>query len=256
MEEYLHKNKVSIFLAICGVVLAGLIVSEVLSPEPPVVSRPIDAITVSRDCDFVTVNSMILAVCQDGSQWDIIGLENTPMPTALPTPMPTPTLEPVSQSGSDKLNPVQLMLASVAAKPVEAMALDASDIPTETVEAYTVEQGVATAAPIEPVGVTVTAKYSWYNPALGGTNCFSFVGGVCISKMSSGKPWLPYMNVAVACVPEWPFGTIVVFNGKEHVCYDRGGAIKTINGVPWIDFLTRVPEVPFGTLIDVQVIFP
>ena len=106
------------------------------------------------------------------------------------------------------------------------------------------------------IGSTITIRYSRYDPSLGGPNCFSFVGGVCISNMASGKPWAPYMESACACVPEWPFGTIVIVDGKRWTCLDRGGMIKTINGVPWVDFLTRYPLYAYRTLVEAVVVFP
>ena len=100
-------------------------------------------------------------------------------------------------------------------------------------------------------------RASWYSPALGGTNCGSFVGGICVSNMASGLYWLPWMGMALACPMSWPFYTRVIFqNGAERVCLDHGGAIRYVDGITWIDMLDTGPTYPFGSLVRVKVIFP
>jgi len=104
-------------------------------------------------------------------------------------------------------------------------------------------------------GELVTIRYSRYDPALGGVNCSRFVNGICISNMASGKPWAPWMERACACPPEWAFGTTVILDGQRWECQDRGGKIKFIDGVPWVDFLTRAPQYSYGDLVTVEVIW-
>jgi len=104
-------------------------------------------------------------------------------------------------------------------------------------------------------GELVTIRYSRYDPALGGVNCARFVGGVCISNMASGKPWAPWMERACACPPEWAFGTVVVLDGQRWECQDRGGKIRYVDGIPWVDFLTRTPQYSYGQIIEVEVIW-
>ena len=100
-------------------------------------------------------------------------------------------------------------------------------------------------------------RASWYSPALGGTNCGSFVGGICVSNMASGLYWLPWMGKALACPMSWPFYTRVIFpNGAARVCLDHGGAIRYVDGITWIDMLDTGPTYPFGSLVRVKVIFP
>jgi hypothetical protein len=84
------------------------------------------------------------------------------------------------------------------------------------------------------------------------------VNGECLSNTASGLPWKPYVNKIFACVPEWSFYTRIIFEGGEELfCADRGGAIKIVNGIPWIDILTdKAPPVRFGDIITVRVIFP
>ena len=122
-----------------------------------------------------------------------------------------------------------------------------------------VESPVVEAPAPEPgpvvTGELVTIRYSRYDPALGGVNCARFVNGVCISNMASGEPWAPWMELACACPPEWAFGTVVVLDGQRWECQDRGGKIKFVDGVPWVDFLTRTPQYSYGELVTVEVIW-
>ncbi len=110
-------------------------------------------------------------------------------------------------------------------------------------------------------GETIKGKISHYWPPLGGTNCGSFVNGVCVSRMASGEPWQEWVDVAVACPFEYPFGTKFVIQGKTWVCMDRGGGIKVIlewilgklTQTVWLDMLTEHTDIPYGSVIDVQV---
>ena len=116
-----------------------------------------------------------------------------------------------------------------------------------------------TAVHVEPIEnwQTVSVRISTYWPALGGVNCFSFVNGECISRMSSGERWQDWVFRAAACVPEWPFWTqIRLPGGEELICLDRGSKIIIVGEVPWIDILTNVAPVPYGTIIEIGVLFP
>jgi hypothetical protein len=58
--------------------------------------------------------------------------------------------------------------------------------------------------------ITVKARISHYWPPLGGTNCYLFVNGQCISRMASGEPWQKWVDNAVAPLnthsePDLPF---------------------------------------------------
>jgi len=100
-------------------------------------------------------------------------------------------------------------------------------------------------------------RISYYNPALGGTNCGSWVNGTCVSNMAVGLPWKPWVGKAVACPQDWPFYTrVIIPDGTEWVCLDHGGAIKYVNGTTWIDFLNYYPPYPFGSLVKAKIIFP
>lgn len=134
---------------------------------------------------------------------------------------------------------------------------------------YNKEQGAVEIAPIEPVvydipaqesgniGLTMTIKYSRYDPSLLGTNCAEEANGFCISPTASGKAWQPLMEIACACPPQWAFGTKVILDGKEWICEDRGGAIIfDYNGYTYVDFMTQYPTHKYNELVDVVVIFP
>lgn len=96
-------------------------------------------------------------------------------------------------------------------------------------------------------------RYSWYNPALGGTNCAVFRNGECVSTMSNGERWQDWMGRACACPPQWPFGTEVIVDGQTWICKDRGSAIQYVGGIPWVDFLTADPRHTYGEILTVQV---
>lgn len=76
--------------------------------------------------------------------------------------------------------------------------------------------------------------------------------------MSSGLRWQDYIGVAVACPKEFPFWTkIVMPDNSEWFCLDRGGAIvENSDGTFWIDQLIENATMPFGTVIEVRVIYP
>ena len=72
--------------------------------------------------------------------------------------------------------------------------------------------------------------------------------------MASGLPWQEYVDTAIACPPEFTFGTKILAFGTEWICLDRGGAIQYVDGIPWFDFLTGTPQVPFGTFVEVEIL--
>lgn len=106
-----------------------------------------------------------------------------------------------------------------------------------------------------PTNSQMRAKISWYWPPLLGPNCAVVRNGECVSRMASGQPWQNWAGKAVACPPEFPFGTIFIIDGRHWVCLDRGGAITRINeNTIWLDMLTSKPVYKFGTVVDVTVI--
>lgn len=107
------------------------------------------------------------------------------------------------------------------------------------------------------VMMILTVKYSHYWPPLGGKNCYSFVDGVCISRMASGHRWQDWVDRAVACPMEWPFGTTVELDGEVWVCMDRGGKIRFgRDGLTYVDFLTPYGAYGYGQPIEVKVTLP
>lgn len=120
---------------------------------------------------------------------------------------------------------------------------------------------IATGAPVIPTvipqreGQLTQIRYSRYWPALGGVNCGSFVDGVCVSRMASGARWQDWTERAAACPRSWAFGTVIVLpDGSEWTCKDRGGAIVYgADGIPWVDMLTEYPTHSFGEIVSVEV---
>jgi len=217
-------------------------------------NRPITQIAVLRECDFVTLGGTTNAVCEDTTQWSVFEMS----PTLLPTPVP----EPISMGEGviDSIG-VSAVLASPVRVESEVAATEVVVVEVTEPAAMPVpgtEEPVVAAPALAPVafGTPTQIRYSHYWPPLGGTNCSNFSNGVCISKMASGEAWAPYVGRAVACPPEWPFGTVVELNGFQWVCKDRGGAIKYVNGIPWVDFLEATAVYAFGSIITVNVAFP
>ena len=96
---------------------------------------------------------------------------------------------------------------------------------------------------------------SHYVPWLGGTNCSNFQNGVCISHLANGQSWQNWVDKGAACVPEWQFGTkFRLQDGNIWTCVDRGGGIKIINGIAWVDLLTAHTDYKYGSIQDAEII--
>lgn len=102
-------------------------------------------------------------------------------------------------------------------------------------------------------------RYSYYQPWLAGEeHCPDWceVTKTCVATFADGDSWEEWVEQAVACPPEWPFGTQVVFDEQTWICKDRGAQIRYVNDVPWVDFLTETPAHEFGDILTVTVIYP
>ena len=94
---------------------------------------------------------------------------------------------------------------------------------------------------------------------MGGVNCSRFINGECVSHMADGERWQDFLNYAIACPPQWKFGTKLIINGKIWECKDRGGAIQMQDGIFWVDFLshgTPFDGYRYGGIFDVILILP
>lgn len=103
--------------------------------------------------------------------------------------------------------------------------------PTATLTAI---QAISTATPTSTAlySVNVVFRYSYYNPKLGGVNCFDwdYATADCRSMMADGTDWRTEYGKAVACAPDIALGTVVEVTYPDAlrgvwVCRDRGGAI-------------------------------
>jgi hypothetical protein len=106
-------------------------------------------------------------------------------------------------------------------------------------------------------GIPVIVKISHYNPNLGGVNCAAWYDGGCMSKMSDGEHWQDYWGEynTIACPFELAFGTVILLDGNEFTCRDRGGAIViTYEGYYWIDILAETVPYKYGELRDAYLI--
>jgi len=241
----MNENKKSIgILIVAGVIIAGLGLTMLMSPAPvpqataiPETQSPVMRVVVSRNCDFVTISNSTTALCTDETEWAVS--ETTVSKAPLFGAQPVMAAEPV--------NPAQPILDEIAPTnyAVEPVRDDAVAIAATTADKALEESDTGY--------ISMNIRYSHYWPPLGGPNCSNFVGGKCISNMANGQPWAPYVDIAVACPPEWPFGRKVIFEGNTYTCMDRGGKIKYVEGIPWIDFLTPKAAYPYGSVITVQV---
>jgi hypothetical protein len=98
--------------------------------------------------------------------------------------------------------------------------------------------------------VVLAIAYSHYWPPLGGVN------GSIHNKTASGERWQDWVGQGAACPGNWAFGTIIIIDGHEWVCIDRGSAIGyTRTGLPIIDFLEADGRYAHKTPVDATVIF-
>jgi len=88
----------------------------------------------------------------------------------------------------------------------------------------------------------ITVKISRYDPQLGGTNCFRWGNGTCLSNLANGEDWRLNYGIAIACPREYPFGTIMEIGGQLWECKDRGGKIRG----NWVDQLSAFAIYPYG----------
>lgn len=123
--------------------------------------------------------------------------------------------------------------------------------------------GVFSEAPIDDGRPTTIFRASHYDPTAGGPNCSAFYDGYCHSKMASGEKWEEWVGAAVAMPSNIPFWSIVVITEPasirgRYVVLDRGGAIVTKDGIPWVDFLWDLEtwELKHGTLIKGYILPP
>lgn len=123
--------------------------------------------------------------------------------------------------------------------------------------------GVWSEAPIDDTRATVSFRASHYYPPAGGPNCSAFYDGYCHSKMASGQQWEGWLGGAVAMPANIPFWSIVVITKPaeirgRYVVLDRGGAIVTEDGIPWVDFLWDLETwtLKHGSLVEGYILPP
>ena len=215
----------SIMVIVGVIIIVALLVGAMFTKPKPVPApmpiaeaepSPVMRVVVSRVCDFVTIKGTTTVFCSDNTEWSVT--ETTVV-------------------GKSILN--------LGAQPVMAAGEEGQGRDTET---------AIVSAIAETKGETIQARYSWYWPPLGGPNCATYVDGQCISKMASGRPWADFVGEAIACPPEWTFGTSIIFEGRMWYCMDRGGKIKFVDGIPWVDFLTPSPNHTYGEIITVELV--
>lgn len=97
--------------------------------------------------------------------------------------------------------------------------------------------------------INILFKYSYYNPALGGVNCFTWdaLKNDCVSMMANGEDWHDQYGRVVACAPEIVLGSVIEITYPDALkgfwtCKDRGGMITG----SWIDFLDITQRYGWG----------
>jgi len=224
----------NILIVIAVMVIVVLIGGAILTkpapiPDPvpiaPPTKSPVMRVVVSRICDFITIQGRTTALCTDNTEWNVN--ESTPA-------------EPQSKSLLEEVLGTEQVLA-------------AGEEPGRDTTTVT-ESAVVVAAVPPATTEMIKIRYSYYWPPLGGPNCSNFVGGKCISRMASGEKWEDYVGSAIACPAEIPFGTQIVFDGIVWTCRDRGGKIKYVNGIPWIDFLSPTAARTYGEVVTAQLV--
>ena len=244
MEE---KKKIIVMWSLFAVLGLAILLVILTRPAPvpsvsitPETQSPVMRVVVNRSCDFVMISNVTTALCTDGTEWTV---SETTISKA-----PLFGAQPVLAAAPE--NPEQPMLDEIAAGEPTPVFIE---IPRDDSVAMAATTADTALAESNSGYINMNIRYSHYWPPLGGPNCATFVGGKCISKMASGKPWEQYVDLAVACPPEWPFGRKVIFEGNTYTCMDRGGKIKYVDGIPWIDFLTPKAAYAYGSIVTVQV---
>ena len=101
---------------------------------------------------------------------------------------------------------------------------------------------------------TIMVKVSHYNPQLGGVNCAWFVDDECVSKMANGERWQEWVGLAIACPKELEFGTKLKIGERVWECKDRGGMIKKVDNVYWVDMLTLEGLYDYGEVVKAEIL--
>ena len=114
----------------------------------------------------------------------------------------------------------------------------------------------ATGTPV--YSVMMIFRYSYYNPKLGGINCFTWDASIndCVSPLANGEDYHNNYGASLACPPDIALGTIFDVQlppelKGQWVCKDRGGAIVG----DYLDFLDVAQRVEWNSVI-VAYVYP
>ena len=138
-------------------------------------------------------------------------------------------------------------------------------VEVQPVDIYAKYDGQPVPHPRRQPDSLIVVKVSRYDPQLGGTNCFRWGQGTCLSNLANGEDWRINYEIAIACPSNFPLrdwengipGAIIEIDGKLWECKDRGGKIvQNRPGVYWVDQLSATGHFPFGTEMVASVWFP
>lgn len=132
-----------------------------------------------------------------------------------------------------------------------------TDQPTQTITATLPPTPSPTGTEIYSVNYIFT--YSYYNPKLGGVNCYQWDAAKndCISMLANGEDWHNQYGKVVACPPEIALGTIIEVMYPDALkgywtCKDRGSLITG----KWIDFLDITQRAQWGESVSARLYPP
>lgn len=184
-------------------------------------------------------------------------------PTATPWTVLNPLNEPTSvlNTPTQEIYPTQTPFV-VTATPTTTPEI----IPTQWFDDMFIpwEPGIAN-KPDRTADIETMAKLSYYYPPYAyldpayEINCDKVNGVLECEHMANGQEVKYFIGEALACPPEFPFGTVFKVMGGFYTCRDRGGAIQRVNdNLIWLDLLyPYMPgEVDWGYETEVKIWLP
>lgn len=170
---------------------------------------------------------------------------------------PTPTKTPIPTISNDQMKTPGVLATYASIVFWSTVEAGYTPTPTTTNTPDITQSPVPTETP-KGYSINFVFKYSYYNPKLGGVNCFEWNNELqdCMSTLANGEDWRDKYGKVVACPPDIALGTIVEVTYPDAlkgywICKDRGSAI--VNN--WIDFLDIKQRAEWGESVS-AVLYP
>lgn len=167
----------------------------------------------------------------------------TPWATLFPTSTPTIPVQLAGRSGPNNPADMGANGSVLGQNPTGGTSTGGGLQPTPVI-LYSLPDYGRAANPGDREWQEVSLRLSYYFPPYGGINCDVVDGQEECLHIANGEFFYENIGLAVACPPEWEFGTIVQVGDRFYECKDRGGAIVKEDGYYWIDIL--YPWMPGG----------